>query len=172
MVDVFGNVVVPREVEEVGVRPIAVGEFLRRLIGKVVMRHSLVRKAAASLRPVQCGVGVSNACPLLAMTAQQWAGLGTAPAPWCFLQIDLSNAFNSLSRGKLLMATAVRCPEMMPWMLTCYGAHSPLLCGSDTICSQTGLQQGDPCGPLGFCLGVQDLLKRVGHLVQWLMACY
>ena len=47
---------------EVGVRPVAVGETIRRLIAKTVLSRALP-SIRATLPPLQCGVGVSNAVP-------------------------------------------------------------------------------------------------------------
>ena len=58
--DEFGNVTIVREE---GTRPIAAGETLRRLVGKVLMRHQEVTKRLHTLQPVQCGGGPQRVRP-------------------------------------------------------------------------------------------------------------
>ena len=52
-------------------------------------------------------------------------------------------------------------------MAFCYGRHTPLYVGDSVILSQRGVQQGDPCGPLGFAWGIQDVLEEVAAKVSW-----
>ena len=59
--DEFGNATT---VTEEGTRPFAAGETLCRLVGKVLMRKPEVRKRLRTLQPVQCGVGVPDACSM------------------------------------------------------------------------------------------------------------
>ena len=53
-----------------GVRPLAVGEYLRRLPGKVVMKVPSVQAKLRAMEPVQCGVGVPRACEMVALGMQ------------------------------------------------------------------------------------------------------
>ena len=123
--DEFGNATTIREE---GTRPIAAGETLRRLVGKVLMRHPDVRKGLRTLQPVQCGVGVPNACALVAMALQQWAaGLQAAGrTDWGILQLDFKKAFDSVSRAQVLAATRRHCPEADAWLESCYASPSAL----------------------------------------------
>ena len=164
--DAVGNATT---VVEEGTRPIAAGETLRRLVGKTLMRHPEVTKQLKSLQPVQCGVGVPNACPLVAMAVQQWAaGLhAMGNTDWGILQLDFKNAFNSVSRAQVLSAVRKHCPFAVAWMEACYAAHSPLYCGEAIIRSERGVQQGDPCGPAAFAWAVQDLAEDLNAFVGW-----
>ena len=58
----------------------------------------------------------------------------------------------------MLEAIAVACPELMPYAVASYGAPSNLWLGEVTLSSEEGVQQGDPLGPLLFCLTIQPLL--------------
>jgi hypothetical protein len=49
----------------VDVRPVAVGEVLRRLVSKVCMAQGQMRRAAVDMEPVQCGLGTRAACELI-----------------------------------------------------------------------------------------------------------
>ena len=54
-------------------RPIEIGDTLRRLIGKVTLSMEEVREQVESLKPRQCGVGVPNACEMVGMGLQRQA---------------------------------------------------------------------------------------------------
>ena len=99
---------------------------------------------------------------MVAMGVQQCVDVlhATTQSQWAVLQVDLRNAFNCLSRRRMLGAVAQRCPEAMPWMGFCYSRHTPLYLGDAIVESQRGVQQGDACGPLGFALGIQDVLAE------------
>lgn len=88
---------------------------------------------------------------------------------WGILKLDVKNAFNSLLRTKMLPQIHNRAPALYPWMALAYGRHSPLFCGPQQITSECGLQQGDPLGPLGFALGIQQVLEDLKPLVSWQM---
>ena len=77
-----------------GIRPIAVGEVLRRLTSKV-LQAQLSDQLADLLAPVQLGVGIRGATEQIGRKLQRL--LAENPALHV-LQIDLSNAFNSVDR--------------------------------------------------------------------------
>ena len=86
---------------------------------------------------------------------------------WAILQVDFSNAFNSLIRVRLLNSVKERCAQALPWFATCYSKHTPLYCKEEVIWSKKGIQQGDPCGPAGFCWGVHDICEALEDKVEW-----
>ena len=63
-----------------GVRPIAVGEVLRRLVGKLIAGHTPMKDVARQLAPLQVGIGISGACECVAMGVGR-PGCGLEP-PW------------------------------------------------------------------------------------------
>jgi hypothetical protein len=68
------------------------------------------------------------------------------------LQLDLWNAFNSVSRTALLQAVASRAPRLLPFAAP--ADASPLT-------SLSWVRQGDPCSPLLFALALQGPLEKV-----------
>ena len=52
-------------------------------------------------------------------------------------------------------------PGLSRWAEWCYTSPSVLLVGQDTISSESGVQQGDPLGPLLFSLALQPILDLV-----------
>jgi hypothetical protein len=83
---------------------------------------------------------------------------------WVVLTIDMTNAFNTISRNAILQGCAKRMPVAYNWLRSCYQGHSPLYCqGKAVLASQTGTHQGDTCGPLGFVLGLEEALAAAGN---------
>jgi len=71
------------------------------------------------------------------------------------LQVDMRNAFNSVSRDAILRGCMAKVPSAYNWLRFCYGGASPLFCQGRLFChSHVGVHQGDACGPLGFALGL------------------
>jgi hypothetical protein len=92
---------------------------------------------------------------------------GIAFEPDCVtVQLDLRNAFNTLSRQQMLEAVAQRCPSLLPFATLPYANPTPLrLRGSAaTIASTRGVHQGDPCSPLFFALALQGPLEELREL--------
>ena len=78
------------------------------------------------------------------------------------LNIYLHNAFKMVSLQALLNVCSVHSPELAPWALWCYGQHPVLFHPMDIITSEMGVQQGDPLGPLLFCLVLQTIISAIG----------
>ena len=63
----------PLNKKDGGIRPIAIGDTLRRLIGKVLLRLPGTRSEVEVLHPRQVGVGVPYAAELVGMGVQRVA---------------------------------------------------------------------------------------------------
>jgi hypothetical protein len=151
---------------KMAVRPIAVGEFLRRAVSKFAMRSAPAREAVDGLLPSQVGVQVEGACETTAMCLQNWI-IAHADEPWwAVLQIDLANAFNSVDREALLAEIKLRAPKLLAWANFCYAHHSNLFLQGSPIKSEQGVQQGDPLGPLFFCLVWQRIVEQMPDLLS------
>jgi hypothetical protein len=124
--DLFcGARLIPLAKKPSGVRPIAVGETLRRLSAKcLVGRYQPA--AVETLFPIQLGVGVRGATEAIIHKAKEWLH-SRIPADHAMMLLDFSNAFNSLDRSAMLRAIADRCPHFLPYAAYCYGAPTPLL---------------------------------------------
>ena len=55
-------------------------------------------------------------------------------------------------------------PGIAPWATWCYTQPSNLLCAGRAIPSESGVQQGDPLGPLLFALALQPVLGDLASL--------
>ncbi|HSN23938.1 MAG TPA: reverse transcriptase domain-containing protein, partial [Methylomicrobium sp.] len=76
-------------------------------------------------------------------------------------KLDFSNAFNCLHRDTMLDAVRRKVPEIYKYCHLSYSSSSILFFGTHKILSQEGTQQGEPLGPLLFCLSAQPLLSSL-----------
>ena len=72
-----------------------------------------------------------------------------------------NNAFNSVCRAAALHEVREHFPRLARWAEWCYAVRSNLVFGSRTLASETGVQQGDPLGPLLFSLAIYPLAREL-----------
>ena len=92
-----------------GIRPIAVGCVLRRVIAKAVC-STLRERTANLLSPIQLGIGVSDGATAAAHAARRF--LSACERSEGFLKLDFKNAFNTIERNKVLTAVYEHFPEL------------------------------------------------------------
>ena len=100
--------------DPLGVRPIAVGETLRRMIAKVALAQALP-KARGFLSPLQCGVGVPDSVNSIVLGVSRATQLMEENPSLRLIQIDMKNAFNSLRRESILIYLCIHLPSLLPW---------------------------------------------------------
>ena len=77
------------------------------------------------------------------------------------LQIDFKNAFNSITRSSVLDAALKFIPYLALFAPFCYSQHNKLFVYATHIQSESGVQRGDPLGPLQFSLGLWPIIKEL-----------
>ena len=137
-----------------GVRPIAIGFSLRRLLSKCANQFGSNR-LKSYFHPHQVGVGIPGGCEVAIHSARRF--LEGMPADYVMVKIDFANDLNSLHRHDMLLSVFNRLPELYAYCHSAYGQPSILFNGSYIIYSEEGPQQGDLIGPLLFCNTVQPL---------------
>ena len=143
-----------------GVRPIAIGCALRRLVSKCAC--AAVREELGSLlSPIQLGFGVPRGIEAAVHAAREY--LSSLESGSLMFKLDFRNAFNTVRRDKMLQAVLEKVPSVFPLAHCAYSTHSYLYYGHKgvIIMSAEGVQQGDPLGPMLFCLAIHDLVSSI-----------
>ena len=144
-------------------RPIAVGDALRRLTARLLFPLCRSRVVAHLTAEQQVGVGVKGGLEAACHTARRvrhaWAQGGVRGN--AFLKLDFTNAFNCASRSEVIASTEEVCPILLPFVLMLYAMASVLTFGVFIILSCLGVQQGDPLGPPLYCLVLARLWRSV-----------
>jgi len=138
-----------------GLRPIGVGEVLRRIAGKVVMSviKGDVQKSVGSLQV--CG-GQEGGCEAAIHAMRTIFEDDETDA---VLLIDAANAFNSINRSVMLENIRRLCPIAYNYAYNCYAAQARLfVVGGKEIRSREGTTQGDPPSMALYALGLMPLL--------------
>ena len=143
-----------------GIRPIAVGNVFRRLASKIAAKR-VIPELRRQLPPVQLGVGVSGGCEAAAHAVRAFVQSSVVPGNNVLIKLDMQNAFNTVKRDHFLEVCSSRAPSILHLALTAYATSSHLVIGNETILSETGVQQGDPLGPVLFALAVDEIARSV-----------
>lgn len=78
---------------------------------------------------------------------------------------EYRNAFNKVSRQRIMEVVARDFPELLPYVEMCYSKASHLWWQGHRISSAWGVQQGDPIGPLLYCVVVHPILCAVARQI-------
>ena len=139
-----------------GIRPIAVGETLRRIACKCVMRQ-VEPTLVSILTPHQLGCGVRAGVDAAVHSTRDT--FSSASDSQIFLKLDIRNAFNTMRRDHIAECLRKYAPSLLITFVSCYSEPSYLAFGEHILLSDEGLQQGDPLSPAYFCLGLHDVLS-------------
>ena len=117
------------------IRPIGVGEVLRRIIGKAIL--TVLKSDILNVTGYQqlCA-GLESGCEVAVYAVMD---LFEEDKTHGFIQIDASNPFNSISRTLLLHNVKIFCPEIETYINNCYMKPSRLfITGGKEISSNKG----------------------------------
>ena len=153
----FGANLLAFNKKEGGLRPIAVGNTLRRLSSKLAS-GAVMPQAAELLMPMQLGCGVPGGAEAIVHAARNYVHKRN---DFTLVKLDFANAFNSVKRQALFDAVDLKFPAISSYVRAAYHQPSHLRFGDYYISSEKGVQQGDPLGPLLFCLAIHPLLEEL-----------
>ena len=151
----FGAALIALRKKDGGLRPIAVGNTLRRLACKIVSKR-VMPSIRAKLKPHQLGYGIKGGAEAAVHATRGFLAENTDAI---LVKLDFKNAFNSFRRDNLLQVAVKDLPEYARFIWSAYRRPSGLICGEAILSSESGVHQGDPLGPLLFCLCVDHIVK-------------
>ena len=124
-----------------GLRPVGIGEVLRRVMGKTVM--SVVKQdVQETTGSIQVCAGQPGGCEAAIHAMKD---LFDDDETEIVLLMDASNAFNSINRATMLENVRRLCPAIYIYAYNCYSIHARLfVVGGKQLYSQEGTTQGDP----------------------------
>ena len=134
-----------------GVRPIAVGLTIRRLVSKLISSHAS-SLLVSTLSPLQVGVGVSRGVEAAVHATR--AFVRSMEPSEVLVKLDFANAFNCVRRDSFLEAVSSHIPAVYPYVHAAYSETSFLGYEGHAIQSAEGVQQGDPLGTIAFLSGI------------------
>ena len=143
-----------------GIRPLAIGHTIRRLVSKCAC-HTMKEKFQAFFSPVQLGVGVKGGAETIVHAVEHQILKNKNVADYVLLKIDLENAFNRVDRTKFLEFVKEKFPEIYHWVRCCYMGAPLLLYGPYKLVSAEGTQQGDPLGPALFSMVLKLVTDQI-----------
>ena len=149
---------IPLDKGEGAVRPIGVGEVIRRIIGKCAMSFAKkdVVEASGSLQ-LCAGQKSGSEAAIHAMHAIYMADETDG-----VLLIDANNAFNALNRQAALHNIRVQCPIIATYAINTYRLSARLfITGGQEILSAEGTTQGDPLAMGLYALSIQPLITSL-----------
>ena len=141
------------------VRPIGIGETLRRLTGKAVM-VCLKDKISEACGGLQVCAGLEGGCEA-AIHAMR--GIFEDDETEAVLLVDATNAFNAGNRSVGLQNVAVLCPAFYTYLVNTYRSPARLFVPSwqRELLSEEGTTQGDPCAMGMYALMMVPLIERL-----------
>ena len=138
-----------------GVRPIGIGEVLRRIVGKTISHHCRdeIKEASGPLQT--CGGHASGAEAAIHAMKEIYEQDDTDAV----LLIDASNAFNCLNRAVALHNIQVICPMLSKYIINTYRKPAKLFVnGGSMMYSQEGTTQGDPLAMPWYALSTTSII--------------
>ena len=151
---------IPLKNQKNDVRPIGIGEVLRRIISKCIMKTARedTMKAVGNL---QLCAGQQAGAEAAVHAAKDIFADKECEA---VLLIDASNAFNTLNRQAMMHNISVLCPTLSTYVKNTYEIAPRLFVAQDLeLKSEEGTTQGDPIAMAAYALGLSVLQNKISQ---------
>ena len=150
-----------------GVRPIGIGESLRRVVGKVIS-WTIKSDAMEAAGPLQVSAGIKSGSEGAVHAVRN---MFDEPDTEGLILIDASNAFNSLNRSVALHNIQIILPEAAPYLINTYRVPSRLFIRGEgnqgeEILSYEGTTQGDNLGMIFYALSTILSIRALKQLID------
>ena len=149
-----------------GVRPVGVGEVLRRLVGKLligVIKDDITEAAG----PLQTCTGIKAGIEAAIHAMRQ---VFECPDTEAVLLVDAENAFNKLNRKAALNNIKELCPPFYQYLHNTYQAPAQLIIPGETsyetIYSEEGCTQGDVAAMGKYGIATKPLINKLAQEVD------
>ena len=145
-----------------GVRPIGIGEVVRRIMGKAVLTTigDEIQEAVGALQ-VCAGHQGSSEAAIHAMRETF-----EDPETEAALLVDASNAFNILNRKVALLNIQKPCPSLAKVLINTYRHDLQLFIGGKTLLLREGTTQGDPLAMAMYAIATVPFIHRLQQQVR------
>ena len=165
--ELYAGRLIPLDKGNGGVRPIGIGEVLRRIISKSVtstLKEDII--SAAGLLQTCSGLEGGIEAAIHAMSRA--FSLSETEA---LLLVDADNAFNSINRKVALHNVQRICPSFYRFLFNSYQVPVKLFISGSRkfIWSKEGATQGDPAAMAFYALATRplmDVLSKIGKIIQ------
>ena len=150
-----------------GVRPIGIGEILRRLVGKVVVgniRQDIIESAG----PLQTCAGLKAG---IEASIHAMRNIYEDDETEAVLLVDAENAFNNLNRRAAIHNIKQICPNFHRYLANTYQLPAKMIINdqnnqNDNILSEEGSTQGDVPAMAMYAIGTKPLLDKLMSVVD------
>ena len=157
--ELLSNRLIPLDKGNSAVRPIGIGEVLRRIISKAATRilKKDIQQGAGNVQTctgVECGIEAAIHAVRETFNEDSSEGL---------MLVDASNAFNALNRKVALENMKALCPPIHRYLNNCYQCPTDLyvLDGTECLKSEEGITQGDPVAMQMYGLAIRPLMDAI-----------
>ena len=147
-------------------RPIAISDPWIRLAGRLLC-HVAIPECDRYLGPMQLGINKRGGAEIMVHSAQVMKEFMSVAgnSEHGILSLDCSNAFNSIRRSYISTGVSMACPRLLHYFNWAYDSAVSLNASLGAPCAEScsGVRQGDPLGPLLFCLGTSHTFNTVAQ---------
>jgi hypothetical protein len=161
-----------------GVRPIGIGECLRRILGKImafITRDDVAELAKGDQLAVGVPGGIEAATIAMNEKFNELAGMEIRG--YGMLLVDASNAFNAVNRPAALWNARILWPRCARFLFNTYRGFAFLFVQAteDTsviLLSREGVTQGDPLSMFLYSIAILPLIRRCRSVDDWCQCWY
>ena len=145
-----------------GVRPFGIGEVVRGIIGKAIMKLIKydLQDAVGSLQ-LCAGQDAGCEAAVHAMNA-----MFIKESTEAIILVDASNAFNRLNRRATILNCDAICPSLTHILTNTYRGNSHLFVDGQHLLSREGTTQGDPLAMVMYAIGTQPIIHRLDGIAN------
>jgi hypothetical protein len=146
-------------------RPIVVGEFFRRIAGKIALIGDR-DNVGGWLKPSQVAVGVKSGSEVIVHSLRQWWERNRDNTRCVLLKKDFSNAFNEVEPNAFLNTACRKLPGSAKLAEWCYKDGCNLIYKGELFKQSTRGQQGCPLMMPMFCAMKKEMRDRIQEVAQ------